>query len=73
MIGQTFVVGLEDEPGGMLRVYVGHRYKGIYALVDAAHAEAQRALRNAWGRGGHVLIPCPPPECLYRDDEWTGS
>lgn len=66
---QTLVVGLEDEPGGMLRVYVGHRSEAIYTLIDASHAEAQRALRNAWARGGHVVIPCPPAGCLYHDDD----
>ena len=65
LIGRTAeVTGLEDEPDGALRIYVGPRYKGVYAIVE--DQELQRALWAAWSCGGHVVIPRPPPECLMQ-------
>jgi hypothetical protein len=62
--GTTLVVGVEDDPDGSLRMYVGRRSKGIYAIVDDP-AEQDR-LRSAWGSGGHLLTAIP--ETLFQDD-----
>jgi len=64
----TFMVGVEDhdDPPGSLRVYVGHRYKNIYCIVD--DEDAKRDVLRAWGHGGHVLMPLPPADRLYCAD-----
>jgi hypothetical protein len=59
----TLVVGVEDDPDGSLRMYVGHRFKGIYAIVDDP-AEKEK-LRSAWGSGGHLFTAIP--ETLFQD------
>lgn len=52
----VLLVGVEDGPDGTL--YLDHRADGIYALVD----------RCVWRcRGGHITMPTPPAECIYRE------
>lgn len=68
--GGTFVVGVEpDEATGCLRMYVGHRYKGIYALIEDADAKAE--LRRAWAQTyhGHLMVPVPPNSALHTERE----
>lgn len=63
----AIVTGLQDEPDGALRVYIGARYKQIFVVIrpDTDEGqEAQRVLRQAWATGGHVLIPLPDPEAM---------
>lgn len=61
----TMVVGVEDDPDGGLRVYLGARYKNIYLLVDEA---AKDSVRRGWGAGGHLwLWPIPPADILHRE------
>lgn len=63
--GSTLCTGIEDDPSGALRMYVGPRYKGIYALiVDSAD---QEALRHAWAGSAHVVVPTPSPDQLFMD------
>jgi len=63
----TMLVGLEDEPDGSLRVYLGARYKGIYLRVPAGE-ESQREFRRAWNSGGHVFMaPVPSADVLHRE------
>jgi hypothetical protein len=67
MTGRTaMVTGLEDEPDGALKVYVGPRWRGVYVLVD--DAEAKDAIRRGWAVGGHLLIPIPAAKCLWRGE-----
>lgn len=62
------VVGVEDGPEGMLKVYVDARHRGLYALVE--DAEAQQAIRRAWANtSSHLTITIPPPECLFLDSD----
>lgn len=62
----TFVVGVEDNGDGALRVYLGHRAKGLYVLVEDEDAKAQ--VQRAWeGCSGHITIAVPPPECIFKD------
>lgn len=65
--GSTFLVGVEDDPGGGIRCYLGHRANGHYCIVEDPAATKQ--VRNAWASGGHVAFPTPPPDCIYSDDE----
>lgn len=61
----TIVVGVEEQPDGAWRVYLGHRAKGIYLLLEAAEAEP---FRRAWASGGHVwMAPIPPADLLHSD------
>lgn len=69
----TQVVGVEDElVDGALKVYVSHRSRGLYVLID--DEDAQRKVRNAWAdQRTHVFIPLPPSGCLYQDDDMVVS
>ncbi len=62
----ALVVGVEDdaETGG-LRMYLGARYKGVYAIVT--DEEDKATLRYEWdcSRGGHLSTAIPEGECLY--------
>lgn len=61
------IVGIEDDPDGSLRVYVGARYTGIHTHV--LDEEAKEDVRRAWPGWGHLfadipaaaLCDCPPP------------
>lgn len=62
----TLLVGLEDQPDGLVRAYLGHRARGVYLLLSADEVEP---FRQAWGSGQHVWMhPIPPRELLHRDD-----
>ncbi len=62
----TLLVGVEDDPAGGLRAFLGARWKGVYVLID--DPEAQEAFRRAWGSSGHVwLWPIPPREMLLQE------
>jgi hypothetical protein len=64
----TLVVGVEDDAAtGCLRMYVGHRARGVYALVE--DEDAKDELRRAWGGGRHVVTSVPPREVLYTESE----
>lgn len=66
----TLVVGVEDdEETGGLRMYVGARWKGIYAIVE--DEDAKKDLRNAWAGSycGHLTVPIPPRDVLFTDEE----
>lgn len=63
----TLLVGVEDQPDGKVRAYLGARWKGIYVLVDAEEAAP---FRQAWASGQHIwMAPIPPSELLHRDDD----
>lgn len=62
----TLLVGVEDQPDGKVRAYLGARWKRIYLLLDPEEAEP---FRRAWGTGQHVwMAPIPPAELLHREE-----
>jgi len=62
----TLLVGLEDAPDGVLKVYLGARWKGLHLRVT--DPEEQDTFRRAWGSGGHVWMwPIPPAETIHSD------
>lgn len=65
----TLVVGVEDDAEtGCLRMYVGARHQGIYALVE--DEDAKDELRRAWAHiGQHVMVAKPPPSALWTTKE----
>jgi hypothetical protein len=64
----TLVVGVEnDAETGCLRMYVGHRSRGIYALIE--DEEAKDELRRAWAQGGHVVVDKPSLDVLWTERE----
>lgn len=66
----VLVVGVEDDAEtGCLRMYVGSRGDGIYALVE--DAEAKEELRRAWARSftGHLVVERPPDNVLWTERE----
>lgn len=66
MGAQSFVTGVERLDDGALKVYVGQRGRNVYTIID--DERDAREVERAWSdRSAHVLIPTPPPECLYRD------
>jgi hypothetical protein len=58
------IVGVEDDPDGSLRVYLGARWKGIHVHVDDETARAE--IRRAWGDplSAHVFTARPPADAL---------
>jgi hypothetical protein len=67
----TLLTGIEDDPSGGLRVYLGARYKGLYMLVeDAAEKDI---FRRAWSSGApHTWMwPLPPAEAIHREPRAT--
>lgn len=66
----VLVVGVEDDPAtGCVRMYVGSRGDGVYALIE--DEEAQAELRTGWASSfrGHLVVERPPPGCLYTEEE----
>lgn len=69
IFGKTLVVGVQDDPEtGCLRMYVDHRSRGLYALIENEDAKAE--LRREWAvTTRHLLVTPPPPSCLYLESE----
>lgn len=68
----TVLVGIEDDPDGGLRCYLGARYRGLYVIVD--DPDTMERIRRAWAdSSSHVLFPTPPPECVFSDAQPTGE
>jgi len=66
----TLIVGVEDDPEtGCLRMYVDHRGRGLYALIE--EDEAKEQLRRAWANSsrGHLTVEKPPAHALWTEDE----
>lgn len=62
----TYLVGVEDDPDGGLRCYLGARSKGLYCVVEDEDAKAD--VRRAWGGSlGLITIPVPPPKCIFAE------
>lgn len=62
----TLLVGIEEQPDGFVRAYLGHRARGLYLLLAETEAEP---FRRAWATGQHVWMrPVPPVELLHRED-----
>jgi hypothetical protein len=66
----VLVVGVEDDAEtGCLRMYVGSRGDGIYALIE--DEEAKDELRREWARAftGHLVVERPPNDVLWTESE----
>jgi hypothetical protein len=61
----SLVVGIQDEPGGGLRVYLGHRSDGVYCIIE--DRAAIERLRCVWSGNCQVVIATPPADCIYRE------
>lgn len=59
------IVGVEDDPNGMLRVYIDHRSYGHYVLIE--DEEDKERARRAWDMSyqGHLFMKRPPSEAVY--------
>ena len=65
--GKSLMTGCVRLDNGDLKVYVGPRWEGVYALLppgpDADNVE------RAWADvTQHVLIPTPPADSLFREE-----
>jgi hypothetical protein len=70
IFGKTLVVGVEDDAEtGCLRMYIGARYQGLYALIE--NEQAKEKLRREWAGSycGNLLIDPPPDNSLYSEKE----
>lgn len=63
----TLLVGVEDDPEGGIRCYLGHRASGRYCVVEDPKEIAE--IRAAWAGSRHVVVPTPPAEFIYCDDQ----
>lgn len=63
--GQTFLVGVEDDPDGSARVYFDVRAWNRHTHID--DSAAKEAVKRAWANPmGHLTITKP------RRDQWCG-
>ncbi len=55
-LGRSFLItGIEDDPKGGLRVYIGPRYESNFFIVEDDASIKQ--VRQKWGSGmGHLFI-----------------
>jgi hypothetical protein len=55
MFGSVEITGVEDDPGGGLRVYITGRYNGIYFVP---FPEDEQKIERGWAASycGHLLI-----------------
>src|SRR5687767_14429329 len=66
----TLLVGVERETDGALRLYVGARYRGTYAVI--APGEDTDRVEAAWnGSMGHLWMT-PIPDALFCDKAEQG-
>lgn len=67
-ISDCLVVGVEDDPSGMLRVYIDHRSYGRYVLIE--HEEDKERARDAWAQsfGGHLTMKRPPADAVFVEE-----
>lgn len=66
----VLVTGVEDDAEtGCLRMYVGSRHLGVYALIE--DEEAKDELRREWRRTftGHLVVERPPDNALWTERE----
>ena len=66
----VLVTGVEDDAEtGCLRMYVGSRGDGIYALIEDEAAKDE--LRREWARSfaGHLVVDRPPDDVLWTTKE----
>jgi hypothetical protein len=61
----ALLVGVEREENGDLRLYVGARYRGVYALVEAG--ETADAIVDAWNGTAQHLWLHPAPKALFSE------
>lgn len=64
----TLVVGVEDDSeSGGVRIYLGHRALGAYAVVT--DPDTATTIREAWARGSqHLTVLAPPPDRIFYDE-----
>lgn len=64
--GKSLMVGCERMDDNSLKVYLGARWKGIYAVLPPGD-EADE-VEAAWGSSAHhVLIPTPPADSIFQE------
>jgi len=68
------IVGVEDNPSGGIRVYLGHRGDGIFVIVDDEASIA--AARRAWAGSSHSFVSKKdiPEDALWTEasyEEWS--
>jgi len=63
----TLLTGVEDDPSGALRVYLGARYKGLYLLVE--DEDEKDFFRRGWRSGApHTWMwPIPPDDAIHNE------
>lgn len=62
---ETIIVGLGETEGGALKVYLGHRSRGVYCVVTD---ECREGIQRAWDGHTHVVVKKPPSEALFSDE-----
>ena len=65
----VLIVGIEDNPDGGLRVYLGHRGDGIFVIVDDEDCIA--TIRQVWSGQNHCFVSKKElPETLYTEESY---
>ena len=71
LLGQAvLIVGVEDNPDGGLRVYLGHRGDGIFVIVKDEASIA--TVRRAWSGGQHCFASKKdiPDDALWTEETY---
>ena len=65
------IVGVEDNPNGGIRVYLGHRGDGIFVVVD--DEESIATVRHAWSGTQHVFTNREniPDDALWTEESYA--
>lgn len=64
---EVLVVGVEDQPEGWTKVFIGARYKNTYVVPMPEEVER---IKQAWGASymGHLTMPRPDNDHIFNDE-----
>lgn len=61
----TLIVGIEDDPAGYVKVYLGARYKNLHLRLSEEEA---KPFKRGYGYGHLWMWPLPPAEAICQDE-----
>lgn len=65
----VLIVGVEDDPSGMLRIYMNSPEPRCYVLIE--NEEDKERARREWEHSyqGHLFMKQPPRDAIYKEGE----
>jgi len=63
---EVLITGIEDQPEGWTKVFIGPRYKNIYVVPMPEEVER---VKRAWGSTAmHITMPKPDSDHMFNDE-----